>query len=322
MIDYKSIVSDAVRAVTIDEDGSFYWFGDRTWFVQDDIAPRQLSRKLATRLEQRLYWNFYTTGTARPLVQEDQAEEADAESFVNELSCANHGRGPVQDGWRFVSRLNRSVIVRKGGVTLNVPIARVIRERNGVVKLRTSKESRCSPGFYTAIGDVTPRPLEPLVRVYWNVRPEGAATFVEAVTTILNRNLFAFRAKVLSDPLDFDRCDAAVIYVMRGDWSEVRKHLTPIYRSLRGKLDDATPALTKRLGRGMAIAEDPLSDQSFGGHRCRLIASALLGAQKVAKASPEARVEHVIGALAKHRVRIAEPFLNPGSRDIYQPLSL
>lgn len=322
MTNYKSIVSEAVRAVTIDEYGSFYWFGDQTWFAQDDIPRRQLSRRLAARLEHRLYWNFYTTGTARPLVQEDQAEEADAESFVSQLSCANRGHGSVQDGWRIVSRRNREVIVRKDGVTLNVPIARVIGERNGIVKLRTPKESRCSPGFYSAIGDVAPQPLQPLMRVYWNVRPEGAATFVEAVTTILNRKLIAFHAKVVGDPLDFDRCDAAVIYVMRRDWNDVRKHIGTIYRSLRGKLDDATPALTKRVGRGIAIAEDPLCDMSFGGHRCRLIASALVGAQKIAKASPEARVEHVIGAFAKDRIRIAEPFLNPGSRDVYEPLPL
>jgi hypothetical protein len=176
-----------------------------------------------------------------------------------------------------------------------------------------------SPGFYLAVGDA-PFPqgeAHPVVRWYWNLRPEGAVVLMHHVTARLNQAQQPFRLKVLKDPVRFTRCDAGVLYVPKADWDAVAALLAPIYATLAPHLKPGTPVLTKALAPGLGIAEDPGQGESFGLHRCRLLAEGMLRAYEQRQTSVVARLHAVVDRFAEEGLCLETPFVNPGSRDIY-----
>jgi hypothetical protein len=137
-----------------------------------------------------------------------------------------------------------------------------------------------SPGFYMARGERGFPPQRPrsLDRFYLNLRREGAAPFVRETTRRLNRARLPFLAKVVDEPSGFDRRDAAVLFFDRRDRARALEAVHELVHALAPFLDAGTPAMTQRFGPGVAFAEDPGGAESFGSHRCLLIADAAVTA--------------------------------------------
>jgi hypothetical protein len=137
-----------------------------------------------------------------------------------------------------------------------------------------------SPGFYLARGDRVFSPTGPRIldRVYLDLRREGAEPFIRESTRRLNSAGLAFTAKVVDDPHGFDRRDAAVLYFERRDRDRALEAADDLARALAPFLDDGAPAMTLPLASGVAFAEDPGEAESFGSHRCLLIAEAAVTA--------------------------------------------
>jgi lantibiotic modifying enzyme len=77
------------------------------------------------------------------------------------------------------------------------------------------------------------------------------------------------------------------------------------------------PAFTRLLAPGLGLAEDPGDGDSFGMHRCRLLADALVTAHEQGAHSVEARVDAVLDRFAREGINPDRPYLNPGSDDRY-----
>ncbi len=73
------------------------------------------------------------------------------------------------------------------------------------------------PGFYFVIGDADGDECQHRGRFYWNLSPSIAVEFVSVATSLLNRWLIPFRAKVVSDPNAYARADSGVLYFARRD---------------------------------------------------------------------------------------------------------
>ena len=114
-----------------------------------------------------------------------------------------------------------------------------------------------------------------LVRVYWNLTATGAVTFIRTATRVLNGADAYFRLKVVNDAARFERCDAAVLYMRKSDYGAARELLRRIYSDVVCVLKPETPALTKPLAPGVGFAEDPGRGNSFGLHRCCLLADGM-----------------------------------------------
>jgi hypothetical protein len=82
-------------------------------------------------------------------------------------------------------------------------------------------------------------------------------------------------------------------------------------------LEPGTPALTKKLAPGLALAEDPGRGESFGLTRCQTIAEGIVRAYERGRESLEERQATVEEALAEAGVDPAAPYLNSGSEDTY-----
>ena len=177
-----------------------------------------------------------------------------------------------------------------------------------------------SPGFYMALGNegLTVHPATPIVRFYWNLHSSGPPRLVGAATRVLNREQVPFRLKVISDPEGFTRCDAGVLYVERHDYLRVAQAVHGIYAGLAADMKSATPVFTKQLAPGLALAEEPARPaDSFGTHRCGLLAEAIIRACEQKTKAIQDRMKVLAACFAEEGLSLHTPFLNAGSVDDY-----
>jgi hypothetical protein len=168
-----------------------------------------------------------------------------------------------------------------------------------------------SPGFFMVLGatgsDVVASPHT--VRVYWHIAASGAPALVRALTSRLNAETVPFRLKVANHPIRFDRCDAAVLYLPIEAFEGVRAMLAHVAVIMASRLLPRTPAFTLALAPGVGLAESPATGESFGEHRCRLLADGIVSADERGVASRSSRVDAVIESLAENGVKIDAPYL-------------
>jgi type III HopA1-like effector protein len=280
---------------------------------------------LVYQLQSRLYGEFYMRGN-RSGSNWSQAPSNDAISFARVLSCANVGGASLDTGWTVVKVNADEAVVRKGGLQLHVQTAECIATRDGplqagsTVTLQLPKELlSASPGYYMALGNrgEIGAKVSPLVRLYWNLRADGAVTFVESFTRHLNEAGIYFRLKVLNDPAAYTRSDAGVLYFNEVDKRCVSGTVSAVYGSIAPFLNGDVPMFTRRIAPGLGLAEDPGTQESFGQHRCRILAEGIIRAHEEQAKSLQDRLRIVESQFASEGIRLSQPHLNPRSEDHY-----
>jgi class II lanthipeptide synthase len=328
---FRRQVATVIAACELISDIEHSWFdrpsGSLPGATRAKLTSEEARRFMLSRLEEQLYSDFYCRGSAEPERRVRPDLLAGSSVLVDLLSEANSGRGPWEAGWRVDAFDDEQIVAVKDGLRVWAPAGDCLAEEGGSpvlgspVKLRLPKELlSMSPGFYLARGDrdlgsTTERPS---VRLYWNLTADGAPAFISLVTTELNEAGIPFQAKVLNHPALYFRCDAAVLYVVREDFAGVAPLAREIGSQLAPHLRARTPALTKPMADGLGLAEDPGGlGESFGSHRCRLLAEGLIAAHERGVSEPEERLDIVAETFAGAGIDLDRPYLNPGSVDSY-----
>lgn len=295
------------------------------------VRPARPAEKppLVTELANVLYAHFYTRSGGNPRSHDELADR----TLVAALSAANSGKGTWEPGWQIQGEAEEGRIpVRKQGLTLWVTHEQ-LRSRGASLRpgtrcrIRVGKELReMMTGFYIAIGNGDERDEQDeedrLVRLYFHISAQGAPALIAAITNTLNRVQIAFRAKVLNHHSGYPRADAGVLYLDRRQHLRAAPLLPGIYEQVRAHLGPTEPRFTKRMAPGLGLAEDPGTEESFGQHRCRLVAEGLWAAFKAGSHTPEARLAAVCATLEQAGLSPQRPYLQPGSVDDYAPLGL
>lgn len=333
MTDYVSLLSEVLAATEVVSATSYTWFGVRSPALDEEtvaiMGPESARGYLVYNLQAQLYADFYCAGRARPRLDNPRVDPLPGASpFVQALSEANAGHGAREPGWVVTGQDARALIVSRGGLSLWVAPDDVtpvngdpLRSGTSVSVLMPKELLRLSPGFYMALGDAE-FPIDgasPIVRFYWNLRSRGAPALIGALTRALNAEQLAFRLKVVSDPGRYSRCDAGVLYTRRADYERVSHAVRGAYRTVASELKPDTPALTRRVAPGLALAEDPGDDAvSFGMSRCAMVAEAIVRAAEQGARDPPARLEIVRARFAEDGLALEAPYLNGGSADDYE----
>lgn len=251
------------------------------------------------------------------------------DGFVEALRAANAGADRLDAGWRMIGALPSGQILaqREGAALALWPGEFVAPETPGnpprpgaAISLFLPRESRTlQPGFYFAFGGTAGDALDEArrLRFYWHVRADGAPRLVAALTTALNRFQVPFRFKCLAGRAYYDRRDAAILYVARRHYHLVAMLLADIHARIAADLEPDTPLFCKRLAPGLALAEDPGPAESFGQHRCRLLAEGLWRAYETGCDTAEARLGAVTAHFAAQGVHLDRAHLNAGTTDDY-----
>jgi hypothetical protein len=308
-------IEDALAVLEVPSPTSHAWMGEvaelpGSWLRLLDRAGAR--RTLVASIQSRLYDSFYTQGTPRPATSGRTG--ANVGDLSAALAAANAGAGRLEPGWRVVGEDGPSLIVQRDGLRLWVAPEEVeAGARVGdAVSLRLPADLPAySPGFFLAQGDRGLPPGDPpgLDRFYLDLHPEGAVPFVREATRRLNRAGLAFVAKVVDDPDGFDRRDAAVVVVARRDRDRAMTAVEDLHSALAPYVDDGAPAMTLRLAPGLAFAEAPAGGDSFGAHRCLLLAEAAVTAAERGIIAPEERIEVARERFVQAGTTIDAPYL-------------
>ncbi len=329
---YTVQLESAVRAVSIYSPTSYAWFGVASPKLPDNVrrsfTPATARNYLLYNLQSKLYDSFYCTGSAVTRPASVPAYTQSAAPFIEQLSRANSGRGFLQDGWTVRALEGGYVAVARPDLALWVPPE--LCEGHGAsiapgveVGLRLPKEmTALSPGYYMAMGDqeLGAEQFGQMLRLYWNVSPEGALTLTRLITERLNMICVPFRLKVVSSPYGFNRRDTAVLYMRKGNYGALRSILGGIYARLGDEVRTGVPALTRSLAPGLAMAEDPGHGESYGLHRAMLVAEGLVRGFEAGAVEVAERLSYVEESLVEEGVDPRRPYLKPGSCDDYEPL--
>jgi Lanthionine synthetase C-like protein/HopA1 effector protein family len=292
------------------------------------LSVEELRQHLMFSLRMELYSNYYTRGYVEPLGEEVRyrAGSHGRTAFVQVLSAANAGRGCWTTGWSVRRRRDDEVVVERQRLELRVQMDECslspeepAEPGTGVRVLMPKESLSMSPGHYTAFGDMEmdEAAQRELVRLYWNVSPDGAVRLMRAATAWLNEAGVPFRLKVLNDPELFTRCDAGVLYLAKRDFPAAGDIIRRVHASIRGTLAPAVPMFTKWLADGLSLAEDPGNSDSFGLHRCTLVADGLILSYEQGKRRPAERLAVVRDRFEREGHDFGRPYLNPGSLDPY-----
>jgi hypothetical protein len=330
MIGYREQIESALRAVAVTSATSYSWFGRRSRplprAVASALAPDSARKFLIDGLQNELYRSFYTQGRPVP-VGTTSVPGRSGQALVEALSQANSATGGWQPGWRLEMLEHGTVLAVRDGLHVRVPISdcRGVNRGCGAgapLSVRRPKELLAgTPGFYTALGDREPSAGREAVelRVYFNIPAEGAAPLVGVCTRLLNEAEIPFELKVVDHPGGFARCDAAVLYLDKGDFERVREWLRAIVSTCAPHLHGEPPAFAKSLAPGVAVGEHrPSLGASFGTSRCRLFAEGVVAAHESGARRLPDRFDAVARRFANHRLDIDAPYLAPGSAGCYE----
>jgi hypothetical protein len=247
--------------------------------------------------------------------------------FRAELARANGSRSRWDPGWR---------------VFAAGPLGAVVAEKHGRIRVARPGEFRCAstppmspgsalslwaprdmdtshPAFYLTLGETLPDLWRevPTVRIYFHVAAAGAATLLNCTTEFCNRRGMPFGMKCLANPAGYDRADAAVLYVAPPHYDTIAELLAELPPAVRRHLRPEIPLFAKKLAAGLALAEQPGTGESFGQHRSRLLAEAVLLGSMLGARSTEPALAVIRQHFAAHGIDLGRPHLNPGSIDRY-----
>ena len=322
MIAERERLAEAVRAVEVLPPYDYRWLAREGPSIprnlQPVIAAVDARAQLRATLQLQLYRSFYCPGTvvAEPPEVFGSREPT---SFLEQLAAANAGAGRWEPGWTVRGRDGDALLAARDGLTVRADVGEWRANGDGAA-LRLPKDSYGrSPGFYVAYADAPFEPeTEPLVlRLYWNVRADGAARLVRCTTSLLNTERVPFLLKVVNHPDRYLRCDGAVLYLPAVEWERAAPLLARLQAALAPVVRLVVAPFTERLADGLSVAESPPGGESFGMHRCGLLADGLIRSAEIGATTLDARLAVVAEQFAAAGIDLARPHLNPGSSATY-----
>jgi HopA1 effector protein family len=288
-------------------------------------ASGQSDDMLIKAIQAVLYDRCYARGLPRASASgATQAASADIE-FARRLAAANAGRERWDRGW-IIHQFgpNGQAFVRKGDrERVAVPGAFIFDAAPGMspqigssVSVRAPSETyEAQPGYYFAFGESLDELADnlSLTRIYFHCRADDAALLVSELTVALNRFQTPFQLKTPTAPTLYGRTDAAVLYVgVR--YFPITARIVEFARE-KVRLEAATPLFTKTLWPGVGAAVEPGTGESFGSHRCRLMAGGIVDAWRRGEQGAPARYAATEARFAAASLDLKRPWTGPGGVD-------
>lgn len=301
---------DALRTVTFAPDLRSGKVGEHRF--EGDV-PRSLQRSLA----HTLYSAFHTGHPARkgkrsPAITDPRLVEG-LRSAVPHSTSIMTAHGVVG------SDSPDEALALLGGVRVRVPwdLVTMVGPETAEVRVPSVLPKR-SPGFLLVHGSGghSLRDQE-ILRLYFSVPEHTRAPGVWGrLLTLLEESGIGYQAKVLSSRSSYPRHDAIVVYLGQSSWPAV----PDLVEGMAGTegLGDGGSLYAARLAPGIGWAWEPDGSQvdrnnlSFGQHRSRIIAEALIRAQE----NDSDREDEVARALADGGVPPEGPHRSYRSPDI------
>jgi hypothetical protein len=314
-----------IRAVEIHSPTTFSLAG--TLISSKSIRCSAGQNPLVEALMRNLYFDCY----CRPFkgrVTVQPRTPRPSQDFLSSLSAANTSSDYLNCGWLVHSVLptGHCIVEKNGSVRTVLDEEFILLEgvsaapgaKVGISCLKESTTMR--PGFYYIFGTALTdqQDDDDLLRFYWNVKAVGVLSLIRLLTLHLNRFQIPFRLKCVNNPRNYNRTDAAVLYFNKRFYHIGVELVADTYREIKQNLGLSTPLFSKPLAAGLGFAEQPENGASFGQHRCRILAEALVEAYEQNLVTEAERLAEVERQFERKGLDFARPYLNAGSTDRYE----
>jgi hypothetical protein len=264
---------DALAGVRVAPDG-------RHVRLEDTELTAPSARRMAERLGAELYQRWHAGHPAGELADRDFNFEAVL------AEATPHCTVPV-----LVSRPADGVVLIDG-LRVRVPPDLI----TGPTAALPAARPALSPGHYLVDAPTGRIRGAPILRVYVHLNDPGEAPARwHDVLVALNDAGTTYRAKIVSTPDGYPRRDALVVYLGPGCWPAA----TLVRDAAAGRpgVGRDTSLFARPLAPGVAVAWEPDDprpghrDMSFGEHRARATAEALLGPTSLADCFSAASID-------------------------------
>lgn len=281
-------------------------------------------------LSMLLYEFAYSRPFRAPLPEPEAHDLSIDFGLLEALSMANTTRERWEHGWTIAQVMQHGqILARKGNNSRSLWPGQFISKdgpasmpRPGAeVSVFYARESRSlQTGFYYAFGEVPEEESRGfgLVRLYWNVSFDGAPRLNGLLTSRLNRFHVPFRLKFATARGQFARTDVAVVYLTKRFFRITAELMLDVHPEIEDALGDEVPLFSKRVAKGLGVAEDPGTGESFGQSRCRRLAESVWNCQQRGEQTTDARMEEFHRLLRESGIDPKHTHLNAGSLDWYE----
>jgi hypothetical protein len=307
--------------------------------------PEQIKQKFLSLQVRSFLYGIYYNGSMQSSLALDadpQKLQLDLENnsimgintaFFKRLHDANYSQGFFDRGWQVLAIADENtLVVKKGELRLYIQREKYLTEAEQQAKVGDivaieMPKNRMQSGFYMAVGDRGfnhPQSGDVLVRIYFNLTPDGSVAVMESLTEGLNEVGIPFSFKVLYNPQDYNRYDSGVLYFDRQDYAVVIQVIRSLYNLHRSHFKPEIPLFTKQLAIGLGLAEEPdkkfAERESFGMNRCQIIANGLLSAIEREGNYATDRMAAILEQFDRVGISLEQPHLNSDSLDIYEAI--
>ncbi len=244
------------------------------------------------------------------------------------LREANHTQDAWDHGWKvyhiandgraFVQKADRTRVVVPGtfySPKMLMPSLKIGDEVGVRVFASTAQEIET---FFHSFGSYLSDQFDEFtkLRFYFHVKAASAESLLAQLSTILNRYRIPFHFKTLGNSEAYTRADAAVLYVAKRYMQIVAALIPDIVVGSGASLGKEIPMFTKWIMPGVGMAEEVSDEESFGMHRSRLVAEALVYAWTCGHQDQEQKMEAIAQSFAEKGICLEQPYLNPQSIDL------
>lgn len=283
-------------------------------------APSAMARALTAFL----YDHYYTRP---PPTRAAAADVVAARDFRHALASTSPADKAWQSGFSLVASSDRAVVERHG-LRFSAQLSAVrppsgsgvtgeLRPGDACTVLLPRQYRWQSPGYHLVVGATEAQGADRTVRLYWHLRAEQAPRFLDELVARLDESRLPFTAKVLHSPDLYYRADAGVLYLAHHDVAAAGPIIQAVHSRCIPGLRPETPSFTKYLAPGLGLAEDPGNGESFGMHRCRMLAEAMSAAYDAGLRDCRSRIAAVADTFQLAGIPLDAPYLSPGSTDDY-----
>ena len=291
-------IDAAMQELRVSPDSAgFEWFGVYRTVSRGathSLKSHPQNAPLVGAMTDCLYQNFYCVGSPKPYPEYPHYYAQTDDEFV--LTVRNAGFNKI--AWTempIVSITPTAVVGSSRGISVYLDRSSQLRRSENGHAISSNGEDdwprviaaggrswtlHASPGFIVLFGQSDLHEAA-AHRVYSSLHAHRAAEWIATATRHLDCAQVEFRLKALSHPLDYGRrLDTCVIYIDLYA-PGAQRAIADAYREASHCFQDGVPALTRRIAPGLSVAESPPGGESFGRHRCGLIAEARLRAAEV-----------------------------------------
>lgn len=338
---FHSIIKTVLSNILIEDEGRFHvkgkpflvshrtpyqkWTGPMQNFGANPGDAAGKRNALVSELSGKIYSVFYTSGKPEgqwlPEHKEWPQEEKDA--FMDQLSKANQTKDSW-DYWWSVTHVDRrgTATVQKNNQfrTLVADQWQPAAPLHGpltpgtMVHIRNTKENRSlqTVFYYVNSQELMPQGTS-IGRFYFNLKPEGAAVLVGALTSRLNFYRVPFSFKCLNHANYYDRTDNAVLYIEKFRFAMVARILREIVKGQQIPLNETVPLFSNPIVPGLSFAEDPGNGNSFGMFWSDVVAETAVRAWERSIHDSKKVLNLVLELCEEKGIRPAEPWRRPNS---------